>query len=109
MQRYLYNKKVKNLDVHEDNLHYDEIGLTSNLLPEIVRRPTDTIITARSIDRLDLLAHRFYNDRTLWWVIALANKLPGDSLFIEPGLQLFIPGNINKIMNDLQIKNNLKG
>jgi hypothetical protein len=109
MQRYLYNKKVKNVDVHEGNLHHGEMGLTTNLLPEIVRRPSDTIITARSTDRLDLLAHRFYNDRTLWWVIALANKLPGDSLFVEPGLQIFMPSNINKIMNDLRIKNNLKG
>ena len=109
MQRYIYNKKVKNVDVHEGDLHHGEIGLTTNLLPEIVRHPSDTIITARSIDRLDLLAHRFYNDRTLWWIIALANKLPGDSLFVEPGLKIFIPSNINKIMNDLRIKNNLKG
>ena len=109
MQRYIYNKKVENLDVHESDLHYGEIGLTSNLLPEINRRPNDIIITARSTDRLDLLAHRFYNDRTLWWIISLANKLPGDSLFIEPGIQLFIPGNINPIIKDLQIKNSLKG
>ena len=84
MQRYLYNKKTVNLDTHENDLHYGEIGLTTNLLP-----------------------HRFFNDRTLWWVIALANKLPGDSLFIEPGLQLFIPGDINKIIKDLQIKNSI--
>jgi|TARA_R110000822_G_C15190566_1_gene481313 hypothetical protein len=109
MKRYLYNKETENLDAHESDLHYGEIGLTTNLLPEIIRRPSDTIITARSVDRLDLLAHRFYNDRTLWWIIALANKLPGDSLFIEPGLQLFIPSNINTIIKDLQIKNSLKG
>jgi len=107
MQRYLYNKKTVNLDTHENDLHYGEIGLTTNLLPEISRRPGDTIITAKTTDRLDLLAHRFFNDRTLWWVIALANKLPGDSLFIEPGLQLFIPGDINKIIKDLQIKNSI--
>ena len=106
MQRYLYNKKEKYEDTHQDDLHFGEIGLTTNILPEIVRNPTDTVITATSVDRLDLLAQRFYNDRTLWWIIALANNLPGDSLFIDPGTQLFIPRNVTNIINDLKRKNN---
>ena len=106
MKRYLYNKAQKYTDTHEDDLHFGEKALTTNLLPEITRKSSDTIITATSVDRLDLLAQRFYNDRTLWWIIALANKLPGDSFFIDPGTQLFIPRNITTILNDLQIKNN---
>jgi nucleoid-associated protein YgaU len=108
MQRYSYNKHLKNLDTHENNLHHGEPGLTTTILPKITRDFRDTVIVAKSTDRLDLIAHRFYSDRTLWWVIALANNLPGDSLFIEPGIQIFIPKNINPVLNDLQIKNTIE-
>ena len=44
----------------------------------------------------------------MWWVIALANNLPGDSFFITPGTQLFIPSDIQEIKNNLR-KNNSVG
>jgi len=108
MNRYLYNNKKKLDNVHENNAHFNQVGYDSTVFPKITRKPSDTVIIAKSIDRLDLLAHRFYRDRTMWWVIALANNLPGDSFFITPGTQLFIPSDIQEIKNNLR-KNNSVG
>lgn len=105
MSRYIYNKKGKLTNVHENDAHYNKTGFDTTVYPKIVRTPSDTVIITKSTDRLDLLAHRFYKNRTFWWVISLANNLPGDSFFITPGTQIFIPSNITKILNTLRIKN----
>ena len=108
MQPYLYNNKVKNMTIHSDSPHFNQTGFDSTILPKITRQPGDPVIIATNIDRLDLLANRFYNDVTKWWIICLANNLPGDSMFIEPGKQIFIPKNVGKILNDLDQKNNIR-
>jgi len=107
MQRYIYNSKIKNLTIHSDSPHFNKDGIDSTILPVITRQPGDPVIIASSIDRLDLLANRFYKDVTKWWIIALANNLPGDSMFIETGKQIFIPKNITKITSDLSKKNSI--
>lgn len=108
MNRYKYNKAKKIKNVHTNNAHYDQSGYNSTIYPKIIREFSDPVIIATSTDRLDNLAHRFYKDRTMWWLIALANELPGDTFFITPGTQLFIPKNISKILRALQI-NNMSG
>ena len=107
MQRYIYNKILKNKTVHEDSPHANQPGYDSTIMPKIVRDARDPIIIASSTDRLDSLAHRFYKDPTLWWIIALANNLPGDSFFIQPGTQLFIPKNSAHIISGLKRKNDI--
>jgi len=107
MQRYIYNKIIKNDTVHTNSIHADKLGYDSTLMPKVVRDSRDPIIIATSTDRLDLLADRFYKDATLWWIIALANNLPGDSFFIEPGTQLFIPKNTASIVTSLKRKNDI--
>lgn len=107
MQRYIYNKILKNKTVHDDSPHANQAGYDTTLMPKIVRDPRDPIIIATAVDRLDLLAHRFYKDATLWWIIALANNIPGDSFFVEPGTQLFIPKNSAAIINGLKRKNDV--
>ena len=37
----------------------------------------------------------------MWWVIAVANNLNDANFYVEPGIQLRIPANIDKINNDL--------
>ena len=101
MNRYRHNKATKTENVHINNEHYNDLGYNSTMYPKIIREPNDPVIIASSVDRLDLLAHRFYQDRTLWWVIALANELTGDTFFIPPGTQLFIPKNLSKIMRNM--------
>ena len=108
MNRYRYNKKDKLTNVHLNNEHYNQHGYDTTVYPKIIRALGDPIIIASSVDRLDLLADRFYKDRTLWWVIAIANELPGDSFFITPGTQLFIPKNISKLLNNLDKANKTK-
>lgn len=44
-------------------------------LPEIPSNDDDFEYVVTSSDRIDLLAHRFYGDSVLWWVIAVANDL----------------------------------
>jgi len=56
----------------------------------------DIYIIAGEGDRLDNIAFDFYGDATLWWVIASANDIEGDSLYIpgpQCGKQLRIPAN----------------
>jgi hypothetical protein len=61
--------------------------------PSVVTSNNDYYIIAKAEDRLDLIAADFYGDSTLWWVVAMANDVPGDSMFLTPGFQLRIPGN----------------
>ena len=49
-----------------------------------------TIMT-KSTDRLDLLAAEYFNNSKLWWLIAVINGLPGDSIVVDEGLVLYIP------------------
>ena len=56
--------------------------------------------------RPDLLAYDFYQDSSLWWVIASANALPGDSIYPPIGIQLRIPTNIQSILNNYNLENN---
>ena len=68
--------------------------------PSLAPSNNDYYIIVREQDRLDLIATDFYGDSTLWWVIAMANDLPGDSLFTPPGFQLRIPGNLNNAVQE---------
>jgi len=68
--------------------------------PSVATSNDDFYIIAQATDRLDLIANDFFGDSTLWWVIAMANDLPGDSLFISPGFQLRIPGNLSNAVHE---------
>jgi nucleoid-associated protein YgaU len=63
--------------------------------PNITVTEQDTYIITKGTDRLDLIANDFYGDSTLWWVLAMANDLPGDSIFVGDGIQLRIPANLS--------------
>ena len=60
------------------------------------------IVKASDTDRLDLLANKYYGDQTQWWIIATANNINDATFYVEPGIQLRIPMNTNKILSDLQ-------
>ena len=76
--------------------------LGSVIYPKIKPSDNDTYIISQSSDRLDVLALKYYNDQTLWWIIATANNLNDASYSIEAGKQLRIPSNLNKILNDFE-------
>lgn len=66
--------------------------------PIIQPNSDDAIIITNEGDYLDTLAYTYYNDPTLWWVIALANNLGKGKMSVPPGLQIRIPANINAIL-----------
>ena len=61
--------------------------------PSIPRDSQDIYVYVTEGDRYDVLAQTYYNDSTLWWVIARANATisPTDSLYPLPGTQIRIP------------------
>ncbi len=56
-------------------------------------------------DRLDLLAQDIYGDVSFWWILAVANSLPGDSLTPPIGSQLRIPANVQSIITNYKSVN----
>ena len=72
--------------------------------PEIPVAPNDIYIISKSTDRVDLLAFDYYNDEKLWWIISKANpgKIKRDSFFIDPGLQIRIPSNVEIIYDEFE-------
>lgn len=77
----------------------------NNIYPDIPLSNEDNYVITVLGDRLDLLAFDFYGDTSFWWVIASANALPGDSLYLEPGTQLRIPVDISGILNQYKLTN----
>ena len=76
--------------------------LGSIIYPKIKQNDNDMYIISQQSDRLDILASKYYNDQSLWWIIAVANNLNDASLSIQPGTQMRIPSNVSKILNDLK-------
>lgn len=77
----------------------------TTMLPEIERSPEDLIITTGTGERLDRLADRFYDDPSLWWVIAAANGLGRGDFTVPANIQLRVPQNLNQIERDLETLN----
>lgn len=71
----------------------------NNVYPDIPPSENDTYVIAVLGDRMDLLAFDFYGDTSFWWIIASANSLTGDSLYLEPGKQIRIPANLVAVLN----------
>jgi hypothetical protein len=85
-------------------LRYSQIPITSSTdnpkrryinvkYPVISRDYSDIYVYVTRGDRYDLLAQTYYNDSSLWWIIARANvstNIP-DSLLPNVGDQIRIP------------------
>lgn len=56
----------------------------------------------RDFGNLDLIAHREYGDRSLYWAIALVNNIKDIESTIKPGMKIKIPkrNNINSALTD---------
>ena len=51
-------------------------------------------------NRLDRLAYTYYNDSSLWWIIASANNIHNAIFAFEDGTVLRIPTNYIEIVNN---------
>jgi len=76
----------------------------SVLFPHIELSDSDIVVMSKQGDRLDLLANEYYNDSSLWWVIAIKNNLTDVDLTLKEGLILRIPTRNEA----LQIESSLK-
>ena len=74
--------------------------LSTTIIPVVPISESDTFIITTGIERLDKLAFNFYEDATLWWIIAESNQLPLGTLFVKTNTRLRIPpiGNIQELI-----------
>jgi len=79
-----------------------KVGYLPTFYPSVTLSNEDYYIIAREEDRMDLIAQDFYGDSTLWWVIAMANDIPGDSMHPPLGFQLRIPSNANRALSEFE-------
>lgn len=73
--------------------------------PKIPIGFNDIYIVASETDYLDSLADKYYQDSTLWWVIAQANGIKA-SLKAPTGVQIRIPQDIDNILLAFKRENN---
>lgn len=79
--------------------------LTTTAYPDIPRSDKDYYVITTVGDRYDKLAQQFYNDSSLWWIIASANNSQQASLVAEQGVQLRIPGDLDTILRNYKQAN----
>lgn len=63
----------------------------NSIYPQVPLSDKDYYVITTAGDRYDTLALQFYNDTSLWWIIAAANNSQQASLVVEPGVQIRIP------------------
>jgi hypothetical protein len=75
----------------------------SKIYPNIPLRDDDLYVATETGDRLDTIANDYYQDSTLWWIIAAANNIHTAPIGFEDGTVLRIPLNYIEIVSN-QIK-----
>jgi len=107
MKRYADITKLRNTNENVGTLGTSYYK--PNFYPEIPLSENDIYVITEFGDRLDLLANQFYQDVTMYWIIAAANPdvINFGSLFIAEGTQLRIPVNINDILRSYKNLNDV--
>jgi hypothetical protein len=72
------------------------------IYPSIPIEDSDVFIYPVYGDRLDTLAFKYYQDTSLWWIIAKANNLDNGVIGLDPTKQLRIPIDIEPILVKLE-------
>jgi hypothetical protein len=93
MNRYYSNDVKKEKDGRE--------VYKPKIYPNIPLMDTDIYVATETGDRLDTLAHQFYGDSSLGWLIASANNIHNASFGLEDGTVLRIPKDISQILTQL--------
>ena len=102
MNRYSRIPVLRNKEVNDGSRYYKGVKY-----PEIPLSTNDIYVITTTGDSLDVLAQQFYNDKSLWWVLSIANvSLSQNSLFVPVGSQLRIPSNIQGILTAYRNLNN---
>ena len=100
------NYRYQNIKITKNSQQGNQF-YANNVYPDIPLTNEDSYVITVLGDRLDLLALDFYGDTSYWWVIASANALSGDSLYLEPGSQVRIPADLSLVLNQYRYENNI--
>jgi hypothetical protein len=96
MSRY---KNIQLRKTENGKRHYKTVKY-----PVIEKSLDDRYIIGQQGDRLDNLANKYYQDSSLWWIIARANNIGKGDLTVPLGKQIRIPFayiSIIKMFNEL--------
>lgn len=94
-------------NIQQKTDRYGRTSLRASLYPPIPKKTSDIYVMTVPGDRLDLLAHKYYNNVNYVWIIAEANGVGKGSYVLEPSLQIRIPTDINPIINSYRQLNGL--
>ncbi len=86
----------------EKKLKDGRIVYRSKIYPNIPKKDTDIYIVTQGGDRLDTIAYQFYNDSSLWWIIATANNIHGADFAVDDGTILRVPQDPIDILNKVR-------
>ena len=75
------------------------------IVPNIPIKDSDIFIFPVYGDRFDTIAQRYYNDSSLWWIIAKANELSKGQISADPLKKIRIPTEIDDILESVQKSN----
>lgn len=78
--------------------------------PIITPKNSDRIYYSKQGERWDNIAYKFYQDTSLWWVIARANTdidFKGN-MALPIGTKLTIPTDVGEIISDLERINRIR-
>jgi hypothetical protein len=79
--------------------------LSTVIISALPEQDSDVYIQVMGAERLDKLALLFYEDASLWWIIAAANGLGKGTLLVPGGVKLRIPNiiNIQSYINEINL------
>lgn len=94
-------RRYENIEILNDSPIKEKKRFYSTVkYPEIPLSVNDIYVTTQQGDRFDLLANQYYSDKSLWWIISIANNaLIQNSLIPPVGIQIRIPVNISEILS----------
>ena len=75
------------------------------VVPNVPIKDSDIFVYPIYGDRFDTIAQRYYNDSTLWWIIAKANELSKGQISADPLKKIRIPTEIDDILESVQKSN----
>ena len=75
------------------------------IVPNVPIKDSDIFVYPVYGDRFETIAQRYYNDSTLWWIIAKANELSKGQISPDPLKKLRIPTEIDDILESVQKSN----
>ena len=75
------------------------------IVPNVPIKDSDIFVYPIYGDRFETIAQRYYNDSTLWWIIAKANELSRGEISADPLKKLRIPTEIDDILESVQKSN----